>query len=179
MLDVASATQALISTLTGYATDTGETLSNPQDLEALKQTLLRQAQELDGADLKTTTLSGSEFGGRDLGFSLGDHHGRARRVIVDTILGVVEDLNRYHDGVRQAAEMLDAADVGSADSMERSRQRVEADIVVILDEATEHSEGDQAYDESRNSSANEGRPEGAADEIPPEDAQPDSTAEVP
>ncbi len=163
MVSVMAATQQLVDALSSYAGS--DTRSNAADLEALKGSLLGRARDLDSAELKQVTLAGSEFGSSDLGFALGDHHGRARRVIVETILGVVEDLNRYHDGVAQAARLLDTADTGSADSMERARIRVEAEAATIIGSATGSSEADNRYDEARNSDANAGRAPGAADDI--------------
>ena len=143
-----------------------DTRTNEADLEELKQSLLERAEDLDSADIKNVTLRGHEFGGSELGLQLGDHHGRARRVIVETILGVVADLNRYREGVVQAERLLDLADTGSADSMVRNRARAEGQIGSIMQEATAVSEADSSYDDARNSEANEVRDAGQADEVP-------------
>jgi hypothetical protein len=171
VISVSAATQQLVSALggiTGTDAAAGETLSNQADLDALKRSLLDRAEQLDQAELKSVTLAGSEFGGSPLGLSLADHHGRARRVIVETILGVVADLNRYRDGVDEAVRLLDTVDYGSADTLERTRERVESEIVAVIGDATSGSEAGQQYDEARNSEANQGRQPGAADDVLPE-----------
>ncbi len=173
-ISVTAATQQLVAAIDALTTGLSaqlpesDTRSDEADLESLKQSLLLRAEELDGAEIKTVTLRGHEFGGSELGLQLGDHHGRARRVIVETILGVVDDLNRYRDGVVQAERLLDLADTGSADSMERNRARAEGEIGAIMQEAASVSAADTAYDEARNSEANEGRAPGQADEVLPE-----------
>ena len=148
----------------------GETRRNPEDLERLKRRLDTEAADLDGAELRYVTLSGSEFGGSDLGLSLGDHHGRARRVTVETILGVVADLNRYRDGVVEADRLLNQADTDSAADMDRTRARAEGEAASTINEATSFSEADEAYDEARNSEANESRAPGHADQAEAPDA---------
>lgn len=151
--------QALVDALGGLTGSAdGETRSNQDALESLQSRLLEQAAELDRAELKRLGLGGGEFGGSPLGLSLGDHHGRAHRVIVETIDGVVADLERFRSSVVRAEELLASADVGSADTMERTRVRVEAEAATLLASATSTSEADQRYDAARNGHANQSRP---------------------
>ncbi len=183
-ITVTAATQQLVAAIDALTSGLpsglpeGDTRTNEADLEALKQSLLERAEDLDGADIKNVTLRGHEFGGSELGLQLGDHHGRARRVIVETILGVVADLDRYRDGVVQAERLLDLADTGSADSMDRNRARAEGEVASIMQQATAVSEADSSYDEARNSDANEGRAPGQADEAPPEAEPPPGSPDL-
>ena len=180
MTSLSSAMQQLFDSLGAYGVpapaavpgdgSSGEIQNDPEAIENLKRTLETQATDLDGADLRYVTLSGSEFGGSGLGLSLGDHHGRARRVTVETILGVVADLNRYRDGVVEADRLLNQADTDSAADMDRTRARAEGEAASTINEATSFSEADEAYDEARNSEANESRAPGHADQAEAPDA---------
>ena len=114
--------QALVDALSGLTGSVdGETRSDQDALESLKSRLLEQAVALDQDELKRLGLSAGELGGSPVGLSLGDHHGRAHRVIVETIDGVVADLERFRDGVVRAEQLLDLADDPRARLADRGR----------------------------------------------------------
>lgn len=91
-------------------------------------------------------IAPASFGGSATAQTLGSHHDRAYLVIDDTIRGVVRDLERFRDNVRNAVELVTTADETAAGDMDARRQRV-ADAMTFV---WRNSAGDRAHDEARN-----------------------------
>lgn len=101
--------------------------------------------DLDKSRFPDLHVPESSFGGSEKGAQLGYHHLKAHQVVADTLQGVVMDLERFRDGVRNAEKLVQTADTTSAADLHRKHQATD----LILN-ATQHSEGDLRNHEARN-----------------------------
>lgn len=114
-------------------------------IDDVVKTLHTSSNDLDRSPFPDLHVPESSFGGSEKGAELGYHHLKAHQVVSDTLQGVVTDLERFRDGVRNAEKLVQTADTTSAADLHRKRQATE----LILD-ASQHSEGDLRNHESRN-----------------------------
>lgn len=114
-------------------------------IDDVVNTLHASSSDLDESRFPDLHVPESSFGGSAKGAELGYHHLKAHQVVSDTLQGVVMDLERFRDGVRNAERLVQTADTTSAADLHRKRQAAD----LILD-ATRYSEGDLHNHESRN-----------------------------
>ena len=114
-------------------------------IDDVLNTLHTSSSDLDSSRFPDLHVPESSFGGSEKGVELGYHHLKAHQVVSDTLQGVVMDLERFLDGVRNAEKLVQSADTTSAADLNRKRQATD----LILD-ATQHSEGDLRNHEARN-----------------------------
>src|SRR5689334_16030058 len=87
---------------------------DPDELEILKKTLHDNALDLENGGFQDVSLSESAFGGSETAAALGKHHQLAHTIVSDTILGVIEDLHRYRQGVIDFEKGMETADTMSS-----------------------------------------------------------------
>ena len=114
-------------------------------IDDVLNTLHTSSSDLDSSRFPDLHVPESSFGGSEKGAELGYHHLKAHQVVSDTLQGVVMDLERFLDGVRNAEKLVQSADTTSAADLNRKRQATD----LILD-AAQHSEGDLRNHEARN-----------------------------
>lgn len=114
-------------------------------IDRLLRVLDDNAQGLEQARIHRLAMSPHAFGGSPKAADLGFHHNLAHHVIAETVLGVVTDLQRFREGVDTAVNLVDEADVSTAESLGQK-----ARAVAVITRAAGSSEGDQRYNQARN-----------------------------
>lgn len=122
-----------------------ETILEPDQIDLIKKELLEGADALENAEFPNLNLPPSVFGGSEAGTELGFHHGRAHRVIADTLAGVTADMRDFRDGVAKAEVMLEDADTGAQSDFTRREQ-----AVAQLEDANRWFASDHTYRQARN-----------------------------
>jgi hypothetical protein len=117
------------------------------EIDAVVRTLNDGSADLgDDSFHRTAKIAPASFGGSDTARALGAHHERAYMVMDDTLRGVVRDLERFRDSVRNAEQLVTRADETAAGDLNVRRQRV-ADAMTYV---SHNSAGDHANHEARN-----------------------------
>ena len=130
---------------------------DPEGIRAVISALNANAHELDDGSFQRLHISPGVFGGSETAAELGFHHGKAHQIVSDTILGVVEDLTRFRDGVEQAVHLVNTADESNAADLQSKQTAVE-----VLVGSSGFSEGDRREQASRNEHLTAPDPTGAA-----------------
>ena len=118
---------------------------DPEGIRAVISALNSNASELDDGSFQRLHISPGVFGGSETAAELGFHHGKAHQIVSDTILGVVEDLTRFRDGVEQAVHLVTTADESNAADLQSRQTAVE-----VLVGSSAFAEGDRREQASRN-----------------------------
>lgn len=98
---------------------------DPEGIRAVIGVLNDNARDLDGGSFQRLHVSPGVFGGSEAAAELGFHHVKAHQIVSDTILGVVDDLSRFRDGVEQAVRLVSAADESNAADLQSRQAAVE------------------------------------------------------
>jgi hypothetical protein len=130
---------------------------DPEGIRAVISALNANAHELDDGSFQRLHISPGVFGGSGTAAELGFHHGKAHQIVSDTILGVVQDLTRFRDGVEQAVHLVNTADESNAADLQSKQTAVE-----VLVGSSGFSEGDRREQASRNEHLTAPAPTGAA-----------------
>lgn len=130
---------------------------NPEGIRAVISALNANAHELDDGSFQRLHISPGVFGGSEAAAELGYHHSKAHQIVSDTILGVVQDLTRFRDGVEQAVNLVNAADESNAADLHSRQSAVE-----VLVGSSAFAEGDRRERASRNAHLAPDRTGGAA-----------------
>lgn len=117
---------------------------DPDELAILKKTLHDNATDLEGSGFQDISLGESAFGGSPAAAELGKHHQLAHTIVADTILGVIEDLHRYRQGVIDFEKGMEVADTTASGDLSAIQGAVDS-----LASTASHSEGDRRNLESR------------------------------
>ena len=88
----------------------GDLVKDQDKIEELKKALLKNAGLLEDGDFKNVELAPSAFGASAEAEELGRHHTLAHTIVTDTMLGVVDDLLCFRDGVEVFERHVDRAD---------------------------------------------------------------------
>lgn len=115
---------------------------DPDGIRAVISVLNDNASELDGGSFQRLHVSPGVFGGSEAAADLGLHHVKAHQIVSDTILGVVDDLTRFRDGVQQAVRLVSAADETSAADLQTKQAAV--DVLVGSSGFTESARREQS-----------------------------------
>jgi hypothetical protein len=118
---------------------------DPEGIRAVISALNANARELDDGSFQRLHISPAVFGGSETAAELGFHHGKAHQIVSDTILGVVEDLTRFRDGVEQAVHLVTTADESNAADLHSKQTAVD-----VLVGSSGFAEGDRREQASRN-----------------------------
>jgi hypothetical protein len=130
---------------------------NPEGIRAVISALNANAHELDDGSFQRLHISPGVFGGSEAAAELGYHHGKAHQIVSDTILGVVQDLTRFRDGVEQAVNLVNAADESNAADLQSKQAAVE-----VLVGSSGFAEGDRRERASQNANLTAPDPTGGA-----------------
>lgn len=118
---------------------------DPEGIRAVISALNANAHELDDGSFQRLHVSPGVFGGSEAAAELGFHHSKAHQIVSDTILGVVQDLTRFRDGVEQAVHLVQAADETNAADLHSKQTAVD-----VLVGSSAFAEGDRREQASRN-----------------------------
>lgn len=130
---------------------------DPEGIRAVISALNANAHELDDGSFRRLHISPGVFGGSEAAAELGYHHGKAHQIVSDTILGVVQDLSRFRDGVEQAVQLVNAADESNAADLQSKQAAVD-----VLVGSSGFAEGDRRERASRNAHLGSPDPTGGA-----------------
>ena len=130
---------------------------DPEGIRAVISALNANAHELDDGSFQRLHVSPGVFGGSEAAAELGYHHSKAHQIVSDTILGVVDDLTRFRDGVEQAVHLVNTADETSAADLQSKQSAVQ-----VLVGSSRFAEGDRREHASRNAHLTAPDPTGGA-----------------
>lgn len=108
-------------------------------------TLDEKHDDLSGNRFQDLHVPPASFGTTPAAMTLGDDHLKAHQVITETLDGVLSDLIRFRDGLKNAERLISAADTQSAADLDKKRAATETIV-----RAATHSAGDQRNHEARN-----------------------------
>jgi len=128
---------------------------DPGKIATVHATLTRLTDMVAGSRFMDLQVPADSFGGSPESALLAKHHGVAKQVVEDTLVGLQADLAEFAAATLKAAALITDADVGSAELMQ-ARQ----DAVEVLRDATSHSEADVRNLESRAEHVTTGSVEG-------------------
>jgi hypothetical protein len=130
---------------------------DPEGIRAVISALNTNAHELDDGSFQRLHISPGVFGGSEAAAQLGYHHSKAQQIVSDTILGVVDDLTRFRDGVEQAVHLVNTADESNAADLQSKQTAVH-----VLVGSSRFAEGDRREQASRNAHLTASDPTGGA-----------------
>lgn len=122
----------------------GDLVKDPDKIAELKRTLTRNAGLLEDGEFRNVELATNAFGSSAEAEDLGRHHALAHTIVADTILGVVDDLLGFRDGVEVFERHVDQADGDTAADLQQRQQGVAALVA-----ASTYSQGDRNNRDSR------------------------------
>jgi hypothetical protein len=108
-------------------------------------TLEAKHEDLQGSRFQDLNVPVSAFGSAGTALDLGGNHSTAHQVIGETLQGVLDDLNRFRDGIKHAEKLVQEADTQSAADLDKKRAAAE-----LLVRASSYSEGDARNHQVRN-----------------------------
>lgn len=110
---------------------------------------LQAAEELLASERFThVQLSPTVFGGSTDGARLGEHHGRAHRVMSETLRGVRDDLVRFAEAANYAVNA-----VAEADSTSAADLKVREEAAAVVATSFTQDEGGEKRQEAQNDAA--------------------------
>lgn len=112
---------------------------DPEVIDRVIGVLERKTRSLERSGFDDVDLPESSFGRSAPGAELGFHHSLAHRVVVDTLAGVVNDLGRFRDGIRDARALVQQAD----DTATADLQQKQARAAALLATAAARSEAEE------------------------------------
>jgi alcohol dehydrogenase class IV len=117
----------------------------PAIIERVEKNLKDAVNSLNSVQFKAEgTIGQLSFGDNSTASSLSTHHAMAHAVMTDTLNGIVEEINSYTENLQRSVELLRTTDEDSAASLQSQEALVQS-----LSWLTDHSQGDQANQQSR------------------------------
>jgi len=113
-------------------------------IDQVTQTLEQKASEVHHCKLADLSVPVSTFGGSATASELGLHHALAHEVMVETLQGVVADLEAYRTAIRRAETLIGQADESSAADLNRKQ------ATAVLTELAGHDEAGRRNHAARN-----------------------------